>query len=182
MKDYYCTRSRCWRCRQAPMGGRLQPMRPALLSRGAVTGQSTRPPIDSSNGLSIDSSIDLSVVAATALAPSLVGHPTRHHTAVGRRIVIGSGLEAGLGRAARQMDPLAFGVSQPLDQRAAGRSNILVLPCDSSQCSAQTAPCRRTHLVAVQPESAGVAGGDQRSRNAFLRFKPRANPGRGLLR
>jgi hypothetical protein len=44
MKDYYGTRSICWRRRQAPHG-RLQPTQPALLSRRAMTG-----PIDSSNG------------------------------------------------------------------------------------------------------------------------------------
>src|SRR5258705_10496936 len=132
------------------------------------------PSIDSFNGLSIDSSIDLSVDSATALAPSLVGHPARDCATVGRRVVIGSRLEAGLRRAARQVDPLAFGVGKLLEQRAADRLGgliigfvggdafthveHLVLPCDPSQCSAQIdRAAASAYLAALQTESAREA-------------------------
>src|SRR5689334_4839541 len=99
--------------------------------------QSTRPhcsrtahdrPIDSSNGLSIDSSIDPSIdPAAAALAPGLVSYPLRHRATVGRRVIVGSRLEAGLRRTARQIDPLAFSLGNLLEQRAADRLGGLII-------------------------------------------------------
>ena len=169
-----------------PMG-RLQPTQPALLSRRAMRGQSTRP-----MALSIDSSIDLSIDPATALAPSLVGHPARRRATVRGRV--GSRLEAGLRRAVRQTDPLALNASKPLEQRAARLNRLvigivggdafphvehLVLPCDSSQCSAQIAELAARayallHCNRSQPRRRRATTGDLGT--AFLRFKPRASP------
>jgi hypothetical protein len=73
----------------------------------ALLAPSRDRPIDSFNGLSIDSSIGPSIdPAATALAPGLVSRPLRHHATV---------------RAARQIDPLPFSVGKSLEQRAADR-------------------------------------------------------------
>src|SRR5215475_1401847 len=100
MKDYYGTRPQQRGCRK-----RL------TLARAL---NATVPLAQSYDG-SMDSSIDPSIDPTAALAPSLVGHPARHRATVGRWVVIRSRLEAGLRRAARQVDSLALGAGKPLE-------------------------------------------------------------------
>src|SRR5689334_17787357 len=101
MKDYYGTR-------QQTRGVAASDLRVAIAVNVTVLlAPSRKRPIDWFNGLPIDSSIGPSIDSATtALAPGLVSHPLRHRATVGRGVVVGSWPEAGLRRAARQIDPL----------------------------------------------------------------------------
>jgi|tagenome__1003787_1003787.scaffolds.fasta_scaffold17327253_1 hypothetical protein len=66
MKDYYGTQPQHARSLQAPYEAAV------AINATALLAQSRDRPVESFNGLLIDSSIDLSVDAATALAPGLV--------------------------------------------------------------------------------------------------------------
>ena len=59
--------------------------------------------------------------AAKALAAGLVDHPARHGTAVRCQVIVGRRLAAGLGRAARQIVSLAFGIRKLLEHTTADR-------------------------------------------------------------